>query len=63
MGKTIGKNISKSLSSKYIQKIFDHAKQSAGDAIKTCSNRVIQKTAEATSDLIGNKITNKKKNV
>ena len=59
MCKTNGKNISKSLSGKYSQKPFDHAKQSATDAIKTFSKRVIQKTAEATGDLIGNKIANK----
>ena len=29
------------------------------DAIKTTSKRVIQKTAEATGDLIGNKIADK----
>ena len=39
-------------------KTFDYAKQSATDAIKT-SKRVIQKTSEATSDLIGNKIADK----
>ena len=33
-----------------------HAKQSATDALKTTSKRVFQKTAEATGDLIGNKI-------
>ena len=32
-------------------------KKSTTDAIKTASKRAIQKTAEATSDLIGNKIT------
>ena len=36
--------------------MFDHAKQSATDALKTASKRVIQKTAETTSDLNGNKI-------
>ena len=32
-------------------------KKSASDAIKTASKGVIQKTAEAIDDLIGNKIT------
>ena len=66
MGKDIGKNISKNLSGKYRpgmltmrQKMFDHAKQSGADALKTSSKRIIQKTVEANSDLIGNKITNK----
>ena len=36
--------------------MFDHAKQSATDALKTASKRAIQKTAGATGDLIGNKI-------
>ena len=54
--KTIGKNISKNLSSKYNQKLLDHAKKSATDALKTSSWSVIQKTAEATGELIGNKI-------
>ena len=51
MGRNIGKNISKSLSSIYSQKRIDHAKQSATDAF--------QKTVEATGDLIGNKIADK----
>ena len=33
------------------------------DAIKTASKRAIQKTAEAASDLIGNKISDKITNV
>ena len=57
--KNIGRNISKNVSSKYSQKLLDHAKQSATDALKTSSKRVIQKTTEATSDLIGNKIADK----
>ena len=52
MGKNIGKNIIKSLKSKYSQKFIDHAGQSATDAFKTSSKRVIQKKAEATADLI-----------
>ena len=35
------------------------AKKSATDAIKTASKRAIQKIAEATGDLIGNKIADK----
>ena len=34
-------------------------KKSTTDAIKTASKRAIQKVAEATSDLIGNKIADK----
>ena len=59
MGKNIGKNISKSLSVKHGQKPFDHNKQSAADALKTVSKRVIQKKAEGTGDMIGNKIANR----
>ena len=57
--KNIGKsitNISKNLSGKYNQKLLDHAKQSETDAFKTSSKRVIQKPAEETGDLVGNKI-------
>ena len=51
--------LSQSLIGKYNQKHFGHAKQSATDALKTSSKRFIQKTAEGTSDLVGNKIANK----
>ena len=37
MSKYIGKNISKDLSSKYRQKLIDHAKQSATDVLNTAS--------------------------
>ena len=59
MGKIIGKNMSKSLGSKYSQKFFDRAKRSATDPLKTASKGAIQKTAEATGDLSGNKIGDK----
>ena len=66
MGKNMGKNISQSLSGKYnlgilamCEKLLDHAKKSATDALKTASQRAIQKTAKATCDLIANKIANK----
>ena len=49
----------KSLSNKYGQKLLDSAKKSTTDAIKTASKRAIQKTAEGTGDLIGNKISDK----
>ena len=50
------KNMGKSLSNKYGQKRLDSSKKSTTDAIKTASKRAIQKAAEATGDLIGNKI-------
>ena len=57
------KNIGKILSNKYGQKFLDSAKKSTTDAIKTVSKRAIQKTAEPTSDLIGNKIADKIRSV
>ena len=44
---------------KYSQKLLDSAKKSTTDAIKAASKRAIQKTAQGTSDLIGNKIADK----
>ena len=55
----MGKNISKNLSGKYRQKLLDHANECDTDVIKTVSRRAIQKTAEATGDLIANKIADK----
>ena len=49
----------KNLSNKYGQKILYSAKKSTTDVIKTASKRAIQKTAEATGDLIGNQIADK----
>ena len=37
--KNIGKNLSKILSGKYCQKLLDHAKKSATDALKTTSKK------------------------
>ena len=51
--------MSNNLSGKYNQKLFDNAKQSAKDVLKTFSKRLIQKTVEATGDLSGSKIANK----
>ena len=41
---------------KYGKKLMDTATKTGIDAAKTASKRVVQKTAEATEDLIGNKI-------
>ena len=59
MGKNTSKNISKNLSGKYSKKPLDHTKQSTTDAFRATSKRVIQEAAEATGDLIGQKIANK----
>ena len=49
------------LSNSCNQKLRDNAKKSTTDALKTASKKAIQKTAEATSDLIRNKITSHSK--
>ena len=54
---SFARNMGKTLSNKYGQKSLDSAKTSTRNAIKNASKRAIQKTAEATRDLIGNKIT------
>ena len=56
---SVARNIGKLVSNKYGQKLLDSAKKYTTDAIKTASKRAIQKTAEATGDLIGNKIVDK----
>ena len=57
---SFAKNMGKSLSNKYGQKLLDSAKKSATDAIKTASKTdAIQKTAAATGDWIGSKIADK----
>ena len=44
---------------KYGKKLMDTATKTEIDAAKTASKRVVQKNAEATADLIGNKIADK----
>ena len=56
--KNIGKDISKNLTSKYSQKLLDHPKRLATDAIKTALKRQLKKKkntkkpAEVTGDLM-----------
>ena len=52
-------SFARSMSNRYWKKLLDTAKKSATDAIKIASERTIQKTAEATGDLIGNKTADK----
>ena len=52
-------SFARSMSNKYGKKLVDTAKKSATDAIKTDSKKAIQKTAEATGDLVVNKIADK----
>ena len=49
----------KNVSNIYGQKLLDSAENSTTAVIKTASKRAIQKTAEATGDLIVNKIADK----
>ena len=44
---------------KYGKKLIDTATKTGIDAAKTASKRVVQKTAEATGDLISHKIADK----
>ena len=60
---SFAKNIGKNLSNKNSQEIIFTAKKNTTDAIKTASKRAIQKTAEPTGDLIGNKIAEKITNI
>ena len=52
-------SFAKNIDNKYVKTLFDAAKKSTTDAIKTASKRAIQKNAEAAGGLIGNKIANK----
>ena len=56
-------SFARSMSNKYGKKLVDKARKSATDAIKTASTRAIQKTVEATGDLVGNKIAEKRTSV
>ena len=47
------------MQNKYSKKLLHNDRNSATDAVKTAWKRSIQKTAEATDDLIGNKIADK----
>ena len=57
---SFARNMCKNVSNKYGQKLFDSAKKSTRDAIKAASKRAIRKRAEATGDVIGNKVENSK---
>ena len=48
--------LSENLGDKYGKKLMGTATKTRIDLAKTTSKRVVQKTAEATRDLIGNKI-------
>ena len=52
-------SFARKLGDRYGKKLIDTATKTGTDAAKTASKRVVQKTAEAARDLIGNKIADK----
>ena len=56
---SFAKNMLKRLSSEYGQKFHDSTRKLVTEAFKTASKRTIQNTADATDDLVGNKIAEK----
>ena len=52
-------SFARKLVDKYGKKLLDTATKTGIEAAKTDSKTVVQKTAEATGDLIGNKISDK----
>ena len=52
-------SFAKQFGDKYGKNLMDTATKAGIDAAKTASNRVVQKSAEATGDLFGNKINDK----
>ena len=50
---------SRKCGNKYRKKLMDTAIKTGKDAAKATSKTVVQKTAEATGDLIGNRIADK----
>ena len=52
-------SFAKKFGNKYGKRLMDTATKTGIDAAKTTSKRVVQKTAEAAGDLIGNKIADK----
>ena len=52
-------SFARNVGNKYGKNLMDTATKTGLDAAKIASKRVVQKTAEATDDLIGNKIADK----
>ena len=52
-------SFARKVGAKHGKKLMDTANKTGIDTAKTASKRVVQKTAEATGDLIGNKIADK----
>ena len=58
-GKKLTNTATKLGTSKYGKKIIDTTKKQGSEFAKTAGKRTVQKSAEATRDLIGNKIADK----
>ena len=56
---SFAKSTGRNSSNKYGQKLVHTAKKPATNALKIASKGAIEKTAEATGDLLGNKIADK----
>ena len=52
-------SFAKKIGNKYGKRLMDTTTKTGMDAVKIASKRVVQKTAEATGDLIGNNIADK----
>ena len=52
-------SFARKIGDRYGKKLMDTATKTGIDAVKTASKGVVQKTAEATGDLIGNKMADK----
>ena len=58
-GKKLMNTATKVGTSKYVKKITDTTKKQGSEFAKTAGKRIVQKSAEATGDVIGNKIADK----
>ena len=54
-----GLNAGKKIGDKYGKNLMDTAKKQGSEFAKIAGKRIVQKSAEATEDLIGNKIADK----
>ena len=52
-------SFAKKVANKHGKKLMDTATKTGIEAAKTTSKRIVQKTAEATGDLIGNEVADK----
>ena len=54
-----GLDVGKSMKTKYVKKILDNSLSAGKDFAKIAGKKVLTKSAEATGDLIGNKIADR----